>query len=169
MLQKTERGGLFRAPRRPLRPGISLVVPAYDEELVIVPTVRSLLAADYEPLEVVVSDDGSKDETLAVLTEAFDLRELPLGDRFGLETEPLEALYVSAADPRLRVAANATAAARTRSTRASTTRATSSWGSWTRTRCWTATPSRASSRSSPPIPTASSPWAEQSGSQTAVR
>jgi cellulose synthase/poly-beta-1,6-N-acetylglucosamine synthase-like glycosyltransferase len=102
--QKIERGDRFRPLRRPLRSGISLVVPAYNEELVIVPAVRSLLGVDYEPLEVVVVDDGSSDGTLAVLREKFDLRKLPLGDRFGLETEPLEALYVSAADPRLHVA-----------------------------------------------------------------
>jgi cellulose synthase/poly-beta-1,6-N-acetylglucosamine synthase-like glycosyltransferase len=101
--QKIERGDLFHPLRRPLRSGISLVVPAYNEELVIVPAVRSLLGVDYEPLEVVVSDDGSTDGTLAALTEAFDLRELPLGDRFDIETEPLEQHYVSATDPRLRV------------------------------------------------------------------
>jgi cellulose synthase/poly-beta-1,6-N-acetylglucosamine synthase-like glycosyltransferase len=101
--QKIERGDLFRPLRRPLRSGISLVVPAYNEELVIAPTVRSLLKVDYEPLEIVVSDDGSTDGTLARLKEAFELVELPLGDRFGLETEPLEQLYVSATDPRLRV------------------------------------------------------------------
>ena len=102
--QKIERGDRFRPLRRPLRPGISLVVPAYNEELVIVPAARSLLGIDYEPLEVVVVDDGSEDGTLAVLSQAFDLRELPVGDRFGLETEALEALYVSAVDPRLHVA-----------------------------------------------------------------
>jgi cellulose synthase/poly-beta-1,6-N-acetylglucosamine synthase-like glycosyltransferase len=102
--QKIERGDRFRPLGRPLRPGISLVVPAYNEELVIVPAVRSLLGVDYDPLEVFVVDDGSTDRTLAVLSEAFDLRELPLGDRFGLETEPLEALYVSAVDPRLHAA-----------------------------------------------------------------
>lgn len=102
--QKIERGDRFRPLRRPLRSGISMIVPAYNEELVVVPAVRSLLGVDYEPLEVVVVDDGSKDGTLAVLRDAFDLRELPLGDRLGHETEPLEALYVSAADTRLRVA-----------------------------------------------------------------
>jgi cellulose synthase/poly-beta-1,6-N-acetylglucosamine synthase-like glycosyltransferase len=102
--QKIERGDHFRPLRRPLRSGISLVVPAYNEELLIVPAARSLLGVDYEPLEVFVVDDGSTDRTLAVLSDAFDLRELPLGDRFGLETEPIEALYVSAVDPRLHVA-----------------------------------------------------------------
>ena len=101
--QKIERGELFRALRRPLRSGISLVAPAYNEERVIVPAVRSLLGVDYDPLEIVVVDDGSTDGTLAVLTDAFALVELPLGDRFSLETEPLERLFVSATDPRLRV------------------------------------------------------------------
>jgi cellulose synthase/poly-beta-1,6-N-acetylglucosamine synthase-like glycosyltransferase len=103
--QKIERGGLFRPLRRPLRPGISLIAPAYNEELVIVPAVRSLLGSDYDPLEVVIVDDGgSTDGTLAALRDALDLIELPLGDRFDLETELLEELYVSRADPRLRVA-----------------------------------------------------------------
>jgi biofilm PGA synthesis N-glycosyltransferase PgaC len=65
--QKIERGDRFRPLRRPLRSGISLVVPAYNEELVIVPAVRSLLGVDYEPLEVVVVDDGSVDGMFAVL------------------------------------------------------------------------------------------------------
>src|SRR5262245_25070853 len=94
--QKIERGDRFRPLRRPLRSGISLVVPAYNEELVIVPAVRSLLEVDYEPLEVVVCDDGSTDGMPAALAEAFDLRELTIGDRFGLETEPLERAYVYA-------------------------------------------------------------------------
>jgi cellulose synthase/poly-beta-1,6-N-acetylglucosamine synthase-like glycosyltransferase len=102
--QKIERGDRFQPLRRPLRSGISMIVPAYNEELVVVHAVRSLLGVDYEPLEVVVVDDGSEDGTLAVLSDAFDLRELPVGDRFSLETERLEALYVSAADTRLLVA-----------------------------------------------------------------
>jgi cellulose synthase/poly-beta-1,6-N-acetylglucosamine synthase-like glycosyltransferase len=102
--QKAERGELFRPMRRPLRPGISLVVPAYNERPVIVSSVRSLLASEYEPLEIVIVDDGSTDGTLQELGEAFDLIELPVGDGLDLETEPVERLFVSRIDPRLRVA-----------------------------------------------------------------
>jgi cellulose synthase/poly-beta-1,6-N-acetylglucosamine synthase-like glycosyltransferase len=104
LLRKRERGELFRpAWNRPLRPGISVIAAAYNEEPVIVPSVRSLLASRYDPLEVVIVDDGSIDGTLQALIDAFDLIELPAGDRFQLMTEPIEQIYVSRVDPRLRV------------------------------------------------------------------
>jgi cellulose synthase/poly-beta-1,6-N-acetylglucosamine synthase-like glycosyltransferase len=102
-LMKIERGEIFTPPHRLRRPGISLVAPAYNMEATIVPSVRSLLASDYEPLELVVVDDGSGDGTTAVLTEAFDLVEIPVGDRLQIPTAPIEAMYVSRIDPRLRV------------------------------------------------------------------
>ncbi|HET9753212.1 MAG TPA: glycosyltransferase, partial [Myxococcales bacterium] len=51
---------------------VSVVVPSYNEESVIVRTVESLLAQEPPVLEVVCVDDGSKDRTLAVLHQAFD-------------------------------------------------------------------------------------------------
>jgi cellulose synthase/poly-beta-1,6-N-acetylglucosamine synthase-like glycosyltransferase/peptidoglycan/xylan/chitin deacetylase (PgdA/CDA1 family) len=49
-------------------PGVSVVVPAYNEEAGIAATVRSMLASRYAgPLEVVVVDDGSTDATAAVV------------------------------------------------------------------------------------------------------
>jgi cellulose synthase/poly-beta-1,6-N-acetylglucosamine synthase-like glycosyltransferase len=48
---------------------VSVVVPAYDEELGIGPAVRSLVASDYPRLEVIVVDDGSTDRTAAVVEE----------------------------------------------------------------------------------------------------
>jgi cellulose synthase/poly-beta-1,6-N-acetylglucosamine synthase-like glycosyltransferase len=102
-LAKIERGELFTPPVRLRRPGISLVAPAYNTEPLIVANARSLLAADYEPLEVVIVDDGSEDGTTAALTRAFDLVELPVGDRMQIPTEPVEQIYVSRRDPRLRV------------------------------------------------------------------
>ena len=44
-------------------PGVSVVVPAYNEELGIAAAVRSLVASDYPDVEVIVVDDGSTDDT----------------------------------------------------------------------------------------------------------
>ena len=72
-------------------------------EPVIVPSVRSLLASEYDPLEVIIVDDGSLDATTAALKDAFDLIELPVDDRLTIPTAPITELYVSRIDPRLRV------------------------------------------------------------------
>jgi glycosyltransferase involved in cell wall biosynthesis len=69
----------------------------------IVAHARSLLASDYEPLEVVIVDDGSEDGTTTALKRRFDLVELPVGDRLLIASAPIEQLYVSRTDPRLRV------------------------------------------------------------------
>jgi cellulose synthase/poly-beta-1,6-N-acetylglucosamine synthase-like glycosyltransferase len=103
VLTKVERGELFTPPSRLRRPGISLIAPAYNMEPVIVPSVRSLLASDYEPLEMIVVDDGSADGTTAALDAAFDLVEIPVGDRLQIPTAPVTQMFVSRSDPRLRV------------------------------------------------------------------
>lgn len=53
------------------KPAVSVVIAAYNEEKVIARTVHSILKNGYPDLEVVVVDDGSKDETLRVLNQAF--------------------------------------------------------------------------------------------------
>lgn len=52
-------------------PSVTVVVPAYNEETVIVETVRSVLASDYPDLACLVIDDGSNDDTLRILKEYF--------------------------------------------------------------------------------------------------
>ncbi len=47
-------------------PPISVIVPAYNEASVIGAAIESLLALDYPTYEVIVVDDGSRDDTLAV-------------------------------------------------------------------------------------------------------
>mgnify|MGYP000043174021 CR=1 FL=1 len=42
---------------------MTIVVPAYNEEVTVVDTVKSLLMMDYKLYEIVVVDDGSKDAT----------------------------------------------------------------------------------------------------------
>ncbi|GAA3383741.1 glycosyltransferase family 2 protein [Cryptosporangium minutisporangium] len=57
----------------PLTAPVSILVPAYNEELNIVSAVQAMLALRYPVFEVVVIVDGSTDQTLARLIEAFDL------------------------------------------------------------------------------------------------
>ena len=51
-----------------IMPPISLLAPAHNEERSIVESVRSLLRLDYSEFEVIVTNDGSKDGTLAQLS-----------------------------------------------------------------------------------------------------
>ena len=55
---------------------VSIVVPAYNEEVTVVDTVKSLLMMDYRLYEIVVVDDGSKDATTQVLLDAFHLKKV---------------------------------------------------------------------------------------------
>jgi cellulose synthase/poly-beta-1,6-N-acetylglucosamine synthase-like glycosyltransferase len=56
-------------------PKVSLLIPAYNEENVIVETVTHVINADYPELEIIVINDGSQDSTLALLISSFELRE----------------------------------------------------------------------------------------------
>ncbi len=53
----------------PADPLVSIVVPSYNQGRYIARTLDSILAQDYRPLEIVVMDGGSKDETVAVLED----------------------------------------------------------------------------------------------------
>ena len=53
------------------KPGVSIIVPAYNEEVNAVRTVQSLLKQDYPNLQIVFVDDGSKDSTFKTVSEFF--------------------------------------------------------------------------------------------------
>jgi len=93
--------GLDEAFRSPLTPGISVLVPAYNEAAVIVPSVRALLALRYPRHEVIVANDGSTDATIEVLTDAFDLVAVPLAVRDTVASAPFRATYLSRHHPNL--------------------------------------------------------------------
>ncbi len=52
-------------------PRVAVLIPAYNEEKVIVRTIRSVLNSDYEALHAIVIDDGSKDATYDIACEAY--------------------------------------------------------------------------------------------------
>ncbi|WP_162625938.1 glycosyltransferase family 2 protein [Acinetobacter sp. MB5] len=82
---------------------ISIISPAYNEELTIVESVHSLLNLNYSEFEVIVVCDGPKDKTLEVLIEAYNLipnLEVP---RLRLNHKPIKNNYISLKDKRLKV------------------------------------------------------------------
>jgi cellulose synthase/poly-beta-1,6-N-acetylglucosamine synthase-like glycosyltransferase len=82
-------------------PPITILVPAYNEQKTIEASVTAILALHYRNYEVVVVNDGSKDETLEALRHAFDLYEIPRTYPETILTKPLRALYRSRARTKL--------------------------------------------------------------------
>lgn len=82
----------------PYTPGISIVAPAYNEEKTIITNVLSLLGLDYPNFEVVIVNDGSKDKTLELLIEHFDLVQVPYAYIEKIKTKPFKAVYTTKSD-----------------------------------------------------------------------
>ena len=53
------------------QPSVTVLIPAYNEEVVILDTIRSAIASDYPKLEILVIDDGSTDRTAQLVRENF--------------------------------------------------------------------------------------------------
>ena len=52
-------------------PPVSIIVPAYNEEINAVKTIQSLLKLEYPTMEILFIDDGSKDKTFEVVSLAY--------------------------------------------------------------------------------------------------
>jgi len=63
--KRTNFAGLDYAPR------VAVLIPAYNEEKVIVRTVRSVLLSNYKNIRIIVIDDGSKDRTYQTVLDAY--------------------------------------------------------------------------------------------------
>ena len=60
----------------PNAPSFSLIAPAYNEGLTIVDNVRSLLSLYYHNVEIIIVNDGSKDDSITKLIDAYDLQRV---------------------------------------------------------------------------------------------
>ena len=58
----------------PLRPLVSVLMPTYNRARLLTEAIHSVLGQSYEPLELVVVDDGSTDDTRAILSTVDDPR-----------------------------------------------------------------------------------------------
>lgn len=82
-------------------PRVSLLVPAYNEAETVGQSVRAMLTLEYPGLEVVVVNDGSKDQMMAELIRAFELQPIHPVYRRAVPTKPVRALYRSRMYPGL--------------------------------------------------------------------
>ena len=72
---------------------VSIVVPAYNEEVTVVETVKSLLGLDYTAYEIIVVDDGSKDKTTPTLIKAFGMTRVRRPIKKNVPCKDVEAIY----------------------------------------------------------------------------
>lgn len=100
-------------PDNPAKPPVSIIVPAYNEELNAVRTVQSLLRQDYPQLRILFIDDGSSDNTYKTVSEAFagdprvEVHTKPNGGKasalnYGIEISDTEYLVCIDADTQLK-------------------------------------------------------------------
>lgn len=86
-----------------IAPRISILAPAHNEATTVRESVRSLLTLYYPNLEVVLVNDGSADETMAVLAREFELVPIHPIYRQQVPTKPIRGLYLSRTYPNLLV------------------------------------------------------------------
>ena len=86
---------LSKVMASPLAPGITIIAPAYNEGLTIVENIRSLLSLQYVNYEVMVVNDGSKDDTLQKMIDAYDLVKIDKKIDPEWRSKPIRGVYKS--------------------------------------------------------------------------
>jgi cellulose synthase/poly-beta-1,6-N-acetylglucosamine synthase-like glycosyltransferase len=95
--------GLDALRHSPLTPPVTIVIPAWNEQDVIVCAVRSALQVDYPDVQVIVVDDGSTDMTLDQLVQNFALIKTDGTYHPSLPTAPIRTFYINPRIPKLLV------------------------------------------------------------------
>ncbi|SMC73644.1 glycosyltransferase family 2 protein [Cellulophaga tyrosinoxydans] len=92
---KNSFGDLSKVMASPLAPSLTIVAPAYNEGMTIVENIRSLLSLKYVNYEVMVVNDGSKDDTMQKMIDAYDLVKIDRKIDPNWKSKPIRGVYKS--------------------------------------------------------------------------
>ena len=76
-------------------PGISVIAPAFNEEVIIIDNVNSFLNLEYPNFEIIIINDGSKDKTLELLIDNFELIEIDYPYIQKIHCQPVRKIFRS--------------------------------------------------------------------------
>lgn len=79
----------------PFTPSLSILAPAYNEGYTIIENVKSLKLLHYGNFEVIIINDGSKDDTLEKLIQHFGLYKIPFAYNEKIPTKQVRGIYKS--------------------------------------------------------------------------
>lgn len=82
-------------------PSVTIIAPAYNEAMSIVDNIHSLLNLDYPDYQVVIVNDGSKDNTLQTVIDHFEMIRVDIPKVASIETRPVKAVYANKSYPNL--------------------------------------------------------------------
>ena len=94
-LKRTLYGEYYQILSSEYVPPISIIVPCYNEEKTVVENVKSLLSIEYGEFEVILVNDGSKDDSLKKLIQAFNLKEVDIIYSNHINTKSVIKRYIS--------------------------------------------------------------------------
>ena len=79
----------------PLTPAVSIIAPAYNEEVMIIDSVNSLMQIDYPDYEIIIVNDESTDRTLEMLINEYKLIEVPYDIAMRVQSKPIKRVLKS--------------------------------------------------------------------------
>ncbi|MDR0447691.1 MAG: glycosyltransferase family 2 protein [Treponema sp.] len=82
---------------------MSVLMPGYNEQDTIVDSVKSMMTLHYPEYEVIVINDGSKDDTLQTVIKAFSLQKIDYPLRERIPSKKVRGIYYNPDIPRLKL------------------------------------------------------------------
>ncbi len=79
----------------PLAPSVSILAPAYNEEATIIENIRSLLSLHYGNYEVIIINDGSKDNTFQRMFDYYQLEKVDFAVNYQIQCNEIRGVYKS--------------------------------------------------------------------------